>query len=371
MNTRLQVEHPVTELVTGLDLVELMIRIAAGEKLPFGQAEVKQTGWAVEARVYAEDPQRSFLPSIGRLTRYRPPADHNGGDGIRIDSGVFEGAEIALYYDPMIAKLIGYGADREAAIDRLGGALDAFYIAGVRHNVPFLAAIAASERFRAGALSTDFIAEMFPDGYAPPPIEADRSAPADRAMLMAAVLAETRLRESEGGTFASELAVRLDGRSYRVSLRLERNGYLIDRDGESCFAATDWRPGNPLLHLRIDDRIATVQIERLPGRAFRLTHRGVIRRAQVLSPRAAELLAMMPEKAPADTSRMVLSPMPGLLTQVVVDEGQEVKAGEPLVVVEAMKMENVLRAERDGKVAKLCAKPGDSLAVDQVILEFE
>jgi propionyl-CoA carboxylase alpha chain len=190
-------------------------------------------------------------------------------------------------------------------------------------------------------------------------------------MLMAAVLAETRLRESEGGTFASELAVRLDGRSYRVSLRLERNGYLIDRDGASCFAATDWRPGNPLLHLRIDDRIATVQIERLPGRAFRLTHRGVIRRAQVLSPRAAELLAMMPEKAPADTSRMVLSPMPGLLTQVVVDEGQEVKAGEPLVVVEAMKMENVLRAERDGKVAKLCAKPGDSLAVDQVILEFE
>ena len=362
MNTRLQVEHPVTELVTGLDLVELMIRIAAGENLPFGQDEVKHRGWAIEARLYAEDPQRNFLPSIGRLVHYRPPE----GEGIRIDTGVYEGAEISLYYDPMIAKLIAYGADREEATDRLLDALDGFYVSGVRHNVAFLAAIASGDRFRAGALSTDLIADIFPDGFAPPA----EPVAVDRVILVAAVLAECRLREQEG-TPSNELAVLLDGRCHAVSLRPEGSGYLVESNGETCLAATDWGSGQHLLHLRMDDRIATVQIERLPGRAFHLVHRGVIRRAQVLTPRAAELLAMMPAKAPPDTSRQVLSPMPGLLTAVVVDEGQEVKAGEPLVVVEAMKMENVLRAERDGKVAKLCARPGDSLAVDQVILEFE
>jgi propionyl-CoA carboxylase alpha chain len=371
MNTRLQVEHPVTELVTGLDLVELMIRIAAGEPLPFDQPAVRQQGWAIEARVYAEDPTRNFLPSIGRLVRYCPPE----GDGVRIDSGVFEGAEISLYYDPMIAKLVTYGADREAAIGRLQDALDGFYIAGVRHNVAFLAAIAASERFHAGALSTDFIAETFPHGFAPPA----EPAAADRAILVAAVLAELRLCDGEAAIEGAgrdpdvppQLVVLLDGRASPVSVRAEGSAYRIDSGGETWIAATDWRPGLPLLHLRLNDRIVTVQIERLPGRACRLVHRGVIRRAQVLLPRAAELAALMPEKVAADTSRLVQSPMPGLLTAVVVAEGQEVKAGEPLVVVEAMKMENVLRAERDGKVAKLRAKPGDSLAVDQVILEFE
>ena len=375
MNTRLQVEHPVTELVTGLDLVELMIRIAAGEKLPFSQEDVKQAGWAVEARVYAEDPTRNFLPSIGRLVRYCPPANANGGDGIRVDAGVFEGAEISLYYDPMIAKLCAYGEERNQAIDRLSDALDAFYIAGVRHNVAFLGAIAASERFRDGALSTDFIADMFPHGFTPP----TEPVMADLTILAAAILAELTLRHSEtaingvdGEVEApSELVVLLDGRAYPVWARIEGAAYRIRSETETCIAATDWRPGLPLLRLRIDDRLATVQIERLPGRAFRLVHRGVIRRAQVLPPRAAALAALMPEKTAGDTSRLVQSPMPGLLTSVVVAEGQEVKAGEPLVVVEAMKMENVLRAERDGKVAKLRAKPGDSLAVDQVILEFE
>jgi propionyl-CoA carboxylase alpha chain len=371
MNTRLQVEHPVTEAVTGLDLVELMIRIAAGEPLPFDQETVRHSGWAIEARVYAEDPLRNFLPSIGRLIRYRPPIDLHGGDGLRIDSGVFEGAEISLFYDPMIAKLIAYGADRQTAIARLEDALDRFYISGVRHNVAFLAAIAASERFHAGALSTNFIAETFPGGSAPPA----EPVAADRVLLIAAVLAEQKLRESETAArhpeIASPLVVLLDGRRYPVSIRPEGAAYRIDRDGESCLAATDWRPGEPLLHLRIADRMVTVQIERLPARAFRLLHRGVIRRALALAPRAAELLEIMPAKAAADTSRQVLSPMPGLLTAVVVGEGQEVKVGEPLVVVEAMKMENVLRAERDGRVAKLRAKPGDSLAVDQVILEFE
>jgi propionyl-CoA carboxylase alpha chain len=368
MNTRLQVEHPVTEAVTGLDLVELMIRVAAGEALPFGQEDLRQTGWAIEARVYAEDPQRNFLPSIGRLVRYRPPE----GDGIRIDSGVFEGAEITLHYDPMIAKLIAYGEDRNQAIERLRGALDAFTIAGVRHNIAFLAAIAASERFGRGELSTDFIAETFPGGFAAP----DEFVAADRTILLAAALAETRVYESEGALdgalpAARQLTVLLDGRPCPVSVRSEGSTYLVERDGESVLAATDWRPGLPLMHLRIEQRIAVVQIERLPGRAFRLVHGGVVRRAQVLSPRAAELLLLMPEKQPADTSRLVLSPMPGLLAQVVVDEGQEVKAGEPLAVVEAMKMENVLRAERDGRIAKLRAKAGDSLAVDQVILELE
>src|SRR6185312_1625291 len=279
MNTRLQVEHPVTELVTGLDLVELMIRIAAGEKLPFTQKDVKQTGWAIEARVYAEDPLRNFLPSIGRLVRYLPPpTDENGGDGIRIDSGVYEGAEISLFYDPMIAKLCAYGADRAEATERLANALDGFYVAGLRHNIAFLAAIAGSERFRRGALSTDFIAEEFPDGFAPPA----RFTAADRVLVVAAAIAERHLAASEGGPEADALTVLLDGAPHAVTLRQEPGGYAIESGGETCIAASEWNPADRLLHLRIEDRAATVQIERLPGRALRLTHRGVTRRAQVL-----------------------------------------------------------------------------------------
>jgi propionyl-CoA carboxylase alpha chain len=344
-----------------------MIRVAAGDALPFAQEDIKQTGWAIEARVYAEDPTRNFLPSIGRLTRYIPPPDDkHGGDGIRIDSGVTEGAEISVYYDPMIAKLCAHGADRLQAIERLRGALDAFYVAGLRHNIAFLAAIAERRRFVDGALSTDFIAQEFPDGFAPP---AEFTA-ADRVILIAAALAERRLADSEGGPAGAELSVLLDGRAHDLTLRPEPGGYAVECGGETCFAASDWRPADKLLHLRIEDRVATVQIERLPGRAFRLVHAGVIRRAQVLHRRAAKLLQMMPAKVAADTSRLVLSPMPGLLSALVVAEGQEVKAGEALAVVEAMKMENVLRAERDGTIAKLRASPGDSLAVDQVILEF-
>ena len=359
MNTRLQVEHPVTELVTGLDLVELMIRVAGDETLPFGQDDVKQTGWAIEARVYAEDPTRNFLPSIGRLVRYIPPE----GDGIRIDSGVSEGAEISFYYDPMIAKLCAYGADRNEAIERMRGALDGFYVGGLRHNVAFLAAIAGSDRFRRGALSTDFIAEEFPDGFMPP---AGFTA-ADQIILLAAALAERRLA---GRHEPAALTVLLDGAAHEVTLRSEDAGYAVEHAGETWLAATDWLPAQKLLHLRIEEHVSTVQIDRLQGSAFRLTHGGITRRAQVLPRRTAALLQMMPPKVAADTSRSVLSPMPGLLTALVVSEGQEVKAGEALAIVEAMKMENVLRAERDGTIAKLCAKAGDSLAVDQVILEF-
>ena len=362
MNTRLQVEHPVTEMVTGLDLVELMIRVAAGEKLPLAQQDIKQTGWAIEARVYAEDPERNFLPSIGRLARYIAPS----GDGIRIDTGVYEGAEISVYYDPMIAKLCAYGVERDQAIDRLRGALDGFYVAGLRHNIAFLGAIIDKQRFVDGALSTNFIAEEFPDGFAPPAAFTD----ADRILLIAAAVAERRLAESEGGPVPEMFTVLLDGVPHEMTLRPEPGGYAVERDGETCLAATDWQPAHKLLHLNLEDRVATVQIDRLPGRAFRLLHGGVVRRAQVLSPRTAALLQKMPPKVAADTSRLVLSPMPGLLSALVVEEGQEVKAGEALAIVEAMKMENVLRAERDGTIGKLRAKAGDSLAVDQIILEF-
>jgi propionyl-CoA carboxylase alpha chain len=362
MNTRLQVEHPVTEMVTGLDLVELMIRVAAGEKLPFGQDDVTQTGWAIEARVYAEDPTRNFLPSIGRLMRYIAPE----GDGIRNDTGVAEGAEISIYYDPMIAKLCAYGANRHQATERLRAALDGFYVGGLRHNIAFLAAIIGKQRFVDGRLSTNFIAEEFPDGFAPPAEPAD----ADRVLLVAAALADRRLVEIEGGRALDEVSVLLDGAAHVLAVRTEPGGYAVERDGETLLAASDWRPADRLMHLRIEDHVATVQIDRLPGRAFRLLHGGVVRRAQVLNRRVAALLEMMPPKVAADTSRLVLSPMPGLLSALVVEEGQDVKAGEALAIVEAMKMENVLRAERDGTIAKVRAKAGDSLAVDQVILEF-
>jgi propionyl-CoA carboxylase alpha chain len=373
MNTRLQVEHPVTELVTGLDLVELMIRVAAGEPLPFAQQDVELSGWAIEARVYAEDPARNFLPSVGRLMRYRPP----NGEGVRLDAGVFEGAEISVYYDPLIAKLIASGPDRDTAIDRLSGALDEFYVAGVQHNIPFLAAVAAKPRFRAGALSTNFIADEFPGGFAAP----SEFVEADRMILLAAALAGRRQREREttidgklagaGIDIPEDYAILLDGRRYPVAMRAEGGAYRVEFEGESRVATTAWQPGQRLLHVRVEEHVATVQIERLPGAAFRLMHRGILRRGQVLSPRAAELLALMPEKKAADTSRLLLSPMPGLLSSIAVEQGQEVKAGEPLAIVEAMKMENVLRAERDGRVARIRANPGDSLAVDQVILEFE
>ena len=373
MNTRLQVEHPVTELVTGLDLVELMIRVAAGEPLPFTQKDVRLKGWAVEARIYAEDPTRNFLPSIGRLVRYLPPA----GEGLRLDAGVSEGAEISVHYDPMIAKLVAFGHDRDTAIDRLRGALDEFYVAGVQHNIAFLAAAAAKPRFRAGALSTNFIAEEFPGGFTSP----SGFGEPDRVILLAAALAHRRIREREtaiNGQLAGasvEIAegaiVLLDGGPHSVSVRAEGNAYRVEIDGESRLAATDWQPGQPLLRVRAEEHVATVQIDRSPGAGFRLVHSGVVRRVQVLSPRAAELLALMPQKHASDTARLLLSPMPGLLSSLSVTQGQEVKAGEPLAIVEAMKMENVLRAEHDGRIARIRVSPGDSLAVDQVILEFE
>ena len=373
MNTRLQVEHPVTEMITGLDLVELMLRIAAGEKLPFSQDDVRLDGWAIEARVYAEDPTRGFLPSTGRLVRYLPPS----GDGVRIDDGVYEGAEITVHYDPMIAKLAVHGPDRAAAVGRLQGSLDGFYISGLQHNIAFLAAVAANSRFRAGALSTDFIAQEFPGGFAPPA----GLVAADRMILLAAALAGQRVREREAGiagparwrgaVISEEWVILFDGTAHSIAVHPAGTGYTVEIAGERLYAATEWQPGQVLMRIIAGSESATVQVERLSAAEFRLVHSGVVRRVQVLSPRAAELLALMPDKKPPDTSRLLLSPMPGLLSSIAVELGQEVKAGEALVTVEAMKMENVLRAERDGRIAAIRAKPGDSLAVDEVILEFE
>ncbi len=372
MNTRIQVEHPVTELVTGLDLVAWMIRIAAGEALGFGQNEIKLTGWALEARVYAEDPLRNFMPSIGRLVRYREPKT---GAHLRVDSGVTEGSEITVHYDPMIAKVVSYGETRDGAIRELQAALDAFYIRGIRHNLGFLAAVLAKDRFQEGRLSTDFIAEEFPEGFH----QTAALAAAQESLIAVAALVQRRTAERavriDGGLANAaphsldEWVVRLNGEPHAVTISAIDKGYRVTGAVEDSVIESDWRPGEPLFFGRIDGRPITVQIDRC-GPGLILSHGGAEVEALVLRPHVAALAARMPAKEPPDLSRFLLSPMPGLLVKLAVEAGQEVKAGEELAVVEAMKMENVLRAERDGMVVRVHAEPGASLAVDQTILEF-
>ncbi|MGH6989797.1 MAG: acetyl-CoA carboxylase biotin carboxylase subunit [Stellaceae bacterium] len=363
MNTRLQVEHPVTEMVTGLDLVEWMIRIAAGERLTLTQQDVRMSGSAIEARIYAEDPRRNFLPSIGRLVRYREPA----GDGVRVDAGVDEGAAISLHYDPMIAKLIAYAPTRAAATARLRAALDAFYIRGPRHNVDFLAALLARRRFAEGRLSTDFIAQEFPHGFAA--AKPDQKT-VDRVIAVAGIVQYIRAARDTAPAPPPADWVACHGAA-RYALHVGRSGetYTVTRDGTPHHIATAWHPGEPLLHAAIGRTSHIFQIDP-DGIGFTVTHGGVRLDLKMLSQRAAEFLSRMPEKQPPDLSRFLLSPMPGLLVSLAVVESQEIHAGDELAVVEAMKMMNVLRAERDGKVKTLRAKPGDSLSVDQVILEF-
>ena len=379
MNTRLQVEHPVTELVTGIDLVEQMIRIAAGEKLSIKQSDVKFDGWAVESRVYAEDPYRNFLPSTGRLTRYRPPQEQTAnGVTVRNDTGVYEGGEISLYYDPMIAKLVTHAPTRAAAIAAQSDALDAFVIDGIRHNVPFLAALMAHPRWQAGKLSTGFIAEEFPGGF-------HAAAPqGETAKVLAAVAAavdhvlgerKRRISGQLGGktvTRESERAVWLGDKEIRLTVKRE-NGVIEVRFRDSKVRAShvvsDWKPGAPVWSGTVDGHPATVQVRAIPN-GFALSYRGVETRAYVYTEREAGYARLMPVRKAGDTGKQVVCPMPGLVVSIAVKEGQEVKAGETVAVVEAMKMENVLRAEIDGTVKKINAKPGDSLAVDAVILEF-
>ena len=378
MNTRLQVEHPVTELITGVDLVELMIRVAAGEKLPFKQSDVKLKGWAVESRVYAEDPFRNFLPSIGRLVKYRPPAEgvFNGAT-VRNDTGVFEGGEISMYYDPMIAKLVTHAATREAAIDAQAEALDSFYIDGIQHNIPFLTALMQHPRWRKGALSTGFIAEEFPDGFRA------RAAEGAELHVIAAVAAvidhenNARRREithqmaGQPVEFARRRVVKVNDAQLPVEVEAgEAGAYRVAfPDGATLVLKSDWRPADPVWTGKVGDKQVAVQVRPILN-GVNLAYRGIQVPVYVYTEREAALAALMPEKVPADTSKFLLCPMPGLVKAIHVAAGQEVQAGDALAVVEAMKMENILRAERDGSVKKINAKPGDSLAVDAIILEF-
>lgn len=382
MNTRLQVEHPVTELVTGIDLVEQMIRVAAGEKLTLSQKDVKLNGWAVESRVYAEDPFRNFLPSIGRLTRYRPPAETSlDGVTVRNDTGVTEGGEISIHYDPMIAKLVTHGPTRAAAIAAQSNALDAFVIDGIRHNIPFLSALMAHERWQAGRLSTGFIAEEFPQGFhatAPEGNLAERMAAV--AAAIDHVLGE-RKRRISGQMTGREVtrerrrAVRLGDRWLSLEVAREAGGiavHFVGNNGDVGAAhvlISSWKPGDPVWSGVVDGQSVTVQV-RTAANGFMLAHRGIETRAFVYTEREAAAARLMPVKKPPDTGKWLLCPMPGLVRSIDVKEGQEVKIGETLAVVEAMKMENVLRAERDAVVKAIKVEPGDSLAVDTVIMEF-
>ena len=383
MNTRLQVEHPVTELVTGLDLVEEMLKVAAGEKLAIKQKDVKLKGSAIESRIYAEDPVRNFLPSTGRLVRFQPP-ELGTVDGIttRLDTGVEEGGEISVYYDPMIAKLITHAPKRIEAIEEMGRALDAFAIDGFRHNIPFLAVLMRNERWREGRLSTKFIAEEFPDGFHPPVPQGavrdalvavaasiDHLSNQRRRLITQQMLGEpvcfSEVRMVELGQ--EPVRAKVEGRDYPMTVTLGGKG-----TGEKARAIeinSSWWFGDPVWEGLIGDEPVAVQVRSIVN-GVHLTYQGVEVAARVFTERESELLSLMPVKEKPDTSKLLLCPMPGLIVSLAVDEGQEVAAGDTLCVVEAMKMENVLKAERDGTVSKILAKPGDSLNVDAIILEF-
>jgi propionyl-CoA carboxylase alpha chain len=376
MNTRLQVEHPVTELITGFDLVELMIRSAAGEVLPHKQSDVKLNGWSIEARVYAEDPFRGFLPSTGRLVRYQPPAEGNcAGIRVRNDTGVFEGGEISIYYDPMIAKLCTHAPTRLKAIDAMADALDNFRIEGINHNITFLSAIMHAERFREGRLTTAYIAEEYPDGFHGRAIDRELSKRFAAAAVVAKLKRTARASRISGTLNGArpapaDFAVTIGGERLKVSeARMEDGRLSLALDGEPFAAQTDWAPGEPVMRLRESGAEHAIQIRRAPG-GYQLLQGGSRAVVTVRSPEAAALAELMPKKVPADTSKMLLCPMPGLVVSINVSEEQEVKTGEPLAVVEAMKMENVLLAERDGRIKKINVKKGDNLALDDVILEF-
>ncbi|SDC23907.1 propionyl-CoA carboxylase alpha chain [Sphingomonas sp. YR710] len=368
MNTRLQVEHPVTECITGLDLVEQMIRVAYGEKLAFTQDEVKREGWAVENRVYAEDPYRGFLPSTGRLVRYRPPAE---GEGVRVDDGVYEGSEISMFYDPMIAKLITYGKTREEAIDKQILALDRFEIDGIGHNIDFLSAIMQHDRFRSGNITTGFIAEEYPEGFVGAPAGLRLTAKMAAVAGVIATVDAGRSALIEGqlngpADQSTDWVVTLDGAEHRVVIE----GDVVTVDGETIVVDAPFVPGQRLIEAVVDGKPLSIRVERRRT-GWKFTTHGASHVLRVLPPHVAELSHHMIEKIPPDMSRFLLCPMPGLVTAIHVGEGAKVEAGQPLAVVEAMKMENILRAEKAGTVKMIAAMAGDSLAVDAVILEFE
>jgi propionyl-CoA carboxylase alpha chain len=377
MNTRLQVEHPVTELITGIDLVEQMIRVAAGEKLAFGQSDLKINGWAIESRLYAEDPYRGFLPSIGRLTRYRPPVEEaTRAYAVRNDTGVFEGGEISMFYDPMIAKLCTWALTRADAIDQMRLALDGFELEGIGHNLPFLAAVMDHPKFISGDMTTAFIAEEFPDGFDGVALGSDtlvRIAAAVTAMHRISEIRRTRITgrmDNHERTVGTDWNVALQGQSFDAVVKADRSGADVTIGDQRLRVESNWLPGQPLVRLSVDGTPLVLKAARIPG-GYRVRHRGADLKVHVRTPRQAELARLMLEKVPSDTSKLLLCPMPGLIVKVDVAVGDEVQEGQTLCTVEAMKMENILRAERRGVVSKVNASVGDSLAVDDVIMEFE
>ena len=393
MNTRLQVEHPVTELITGVDLVEQMIRVASGEKLSITQADVKLTGWAIENRLYAEDPYRGFLPSIGRLTRYRPPAETAAGPlldkgtwqgdapaaemAVRNDTGVYEGGEISMYYDPMIAKLCTWAPTRAEAVEQMRVALDSFEVEGIGHNLPFLSAVMDHPKFVSGDMTTAFIAEEYPDGFEGvdlPETQLRRIAAACAAMHRVSEIRRTRVSgrmDNHERKVGTEWNVRLQGHSYDVEISADPEGATVHFEGGGSLRVSgDWTPGDQLAEMTVADAPLVLKVGKISG-GFRIRTRGADLKVHVRSPRQAELALKMPEKLPPDTSKMLLCPMPGLVVKLDVAVGDEVQEGQALCTIEAMKMENILRAERKGVVAKINADAGDSLAVDDVIMEFE
>ncbi|MBK5935159.1 biotin carboxyl carrier protein /biotin carboxylase [Rhodovulum imhoffii] len=378
MNTRLQVEHPVTELITGIDLVEQMIRVANGEKLKPAQADVKLTGWAIESRLYAEDPYRNFLPSIGRLTRYRPPAEtaHEAAV-VRNDTGVYEGGEISMYYDPMIAKLCTWAPTRAQAIEEMRTALDAFEVEGIGHNLPFLSAVMDHPKFCSGEMTTAFIAEEYPEGFDGVSLsepELRRVAAAAAAMYRVMEIRRARISgrmDNHERTVGTDWVVEAQDTRFAVTIEADQDGATVHfAEGDSHRVTSGWAPGQTLARLEIDGEPLVLKVENATA-GFRLRTRGADMIARVYTPRQAELASLMPEKVAPDTSKLLLCPMPGLIVKINVEEGQEVQEGQALCTVEAMKMENILRAERKAVVSRINAGPGDSLAVDEVIMEFE
>jgi len=373
MNTRLQVEHPVTEMVTGIDLVEQMIRVAAGEKLSFTQDDIKLTGWAMESRIYAEDPLRGFLPSIGRVVKYAPPEEN---DNVRVDTGIYEGAEISLFYDPMIAKLVTYGASRDEAISHMRQALDRYYIRGLNHNIAFLADVLNSKRFQSGHITTNYIAEEYPDGF-----KGGALTLATQKIMIAVAQTVHSFeigRQShisgqmnqDASNSTDDWSVGIGGKNFESTFYATEDGCAVLCDDQTHVVMTDWLPGKPLFEANIDGNDVCVEVDkRLDG--YLLSYNGATEKVFVRRSREAELAALMPEKMPPDMSNFLLCPMPGLIVSLNAEVGEEVKAGQILCVVEAMKMENILRAEKDAVVKEISAKAGDSLAVDSVIFEFE
>ena len=378
MNTRLQVEHPVTELITGVDLVEQMIRVAHGEHLSLKQEDIGIKGWAIENRLYAEDPYRNFLPSIGRLTRYRPPAESQDSEHVvRNDTGVYEGGEISMYYDPMIAKLCTWGTSRQEAISHMRLALDRFEVEGIGHNLPFLSAVMDHPKFISGDMTTAFIAEEYPEGFTG--VELDESSLRAIAASCAAMnrVAEIRRAKISGRLdnherkVGDDWIVTLQGQNFPVKIAADQMGSDVRfEDGSVMRVSGNWTPGQTLADMTVDGQVLVMKVGKIPG-GFYIRNRGAGLKVHVRTPRQAALAELMPEKLPPDTSKLLLCPMPGMLVKLDVETGQQVEEGQALCSVEAMKMENILRAERRGIVAKINVDAGSSLAVDDVIMEFE